>query len=420
MPTSILSFLGPIAITKARAFSTGPVSRSAAAALLLAVAAGVAAAQTASRTPATGAAAAPASAAAAVVIGAGASFPGLVYTAWSAGYGSERGQSVRYTASGSGDGVAQIAARSVDFGATDSPLSPTELARSRLVQFPTMAGAIVPVSNGVVATGGAPLRLTGALLAALFAGDIVYWDDARIAAANPGLALPHLRVVRVVRADASGSTEILTRYLAQQSPGFATAVGAGKTVKWSAGDTAAAGTALVTARGNDGVASAVKATPGAIGYTSYDRVLRDALAPVALKNRAGVYVRPSEPAIQAAVRASDLRRSDTMTASLIDLDGRDVWPLVDLTYVLLDAEPPSAARASASAQFFYWAFLKGDVLVKGTGFAALPTEVQARVVRRLADIKPRDGKVELSRQDRGMPLAPAADTAGAAAAAGAG
>lgn len=317
------------------------------------------------------------------VLGAGASFPSLVYSAWSFAYNKERGQEVRYASTGSGDGIKQMSDRTVDFGATDTPLNESELKNTKLIQFPTMAGGIVPVVN-LKGVGNGVLKLTGAVLVDLFSGDIKNWDDGRIASLNPGLVLPKTRVVRVARQDASGSTAILTEYLGMQSPAWASTVGKGRQVKWKG--------EIMLVNGNDGVSEAVKATPGAIGYVSFDRVLRDGLNAVSLRNKSGQFVNPSEAAFQVTVKASSISKSEALTASLIDLNGVGVWPIVDLTYILLDAAPKSSVRASASAKFFYWAFLKGDGLIKGTGFAALPTEVQALVVRRLGEIKPQDGK----------------------------
>jgi len=324
------------------------------------------------------------------VVGTGASFPALVYSAWSFGYSKERGQDVRYASTGSGDGIKQMSERTVDFGATDTPLNEKELKASNLIQFPTMAGGIVPVINlKGVPSGG--LKLSGAVLADLYSGEIRSWDDARIAALNPGLALPKVKVIRVVREEASGNTEIFTGYLAKQNPAWATSTGVGKLVKWKG--------EVVAAKGSDAVAETVKNTPGAIGYVSFDRVLKSGLAAVALRNKAGQFVLPSETTFQAAVRASNIGKSETLTASLVDLDGLGVWPIVDLTYILLDGSPKSSERASATAKFFYWAFLKGDTLIRGTGFAALPTEVQVLVVRKLAEIKPLDGKsINLTRR----------------------
>lgn len=319
----------------------------------------------------------------AAVHGAGASFPSLVYSAWTSGYSKEKGQEVQYVATGSGDGVKQMNDRTVDFGATDTPLTETELKTGGLIQFPTMAGGIVPVVNLKGVANGA-LKLTGPVLADLMSGDIAAWDDPRIASLNPDIALPRTRVVRIARKDSSGSTAILTEYLSQQSPAWANGTGVGKTVKWNSD--------VVLAKGNDDLAAAVKATPGAIGYVSYDRVLRDGLAAVSLRNKAGNFVPPSEASIRAAVKGSMFRKSSALTASLIDMPGVGVWPIVDLTYILLDAAPKSAEQASATARFFYWAFLKGDALISGTGFAPLPTEVQALAVRKLVELRAGDGK----------------------------
>jgi len=317
------------------------------------------------------------------VRGAGASFPSLVYTAWSFGYSKEKGHEVRYVSTGSGDGIKQMTDRTVDFGATDTPLSDAELKTNRLIQFPTMAGGIVPVVNIRGVTNGT-LKLTGPVLADVMSGDITAWDDPRITALNPGLALPKTKVIRIAREDASGSTAILTQYLSQQNSAWASGTGVGRTVKWKG--------EVVLVKGSDELGAAVKATPGAIGYVSFDRVLRDGLVSVSLRNKAGNFMAPSEAAFQAAVKASSITKSASLTASLIDMPGSGVWPIVDLTYILLDASPKLADRSSASARFFYWAFLKGDPLISGSGFAALPTEVQAAVVRKLGEIKPADGK----------------------------
>lgn len=317
------------------------------------------------------------------VTGVGASFPSLVYSAWSFGYTKERGAEVRYESTSSGDGIKQMSDRLVDFGATDTPLSEGELRERKLIQFPTMAGGIVPVVN-LKGVGSGALKLTGPVLAELFSGDIKNWDDPRIASLNPGLALPKTRVIRIARQDSSGSTAILTEYLGKHSSTWASTIGTGKKVKWSSETT--------LANGNDAVSEAVKTTPGSIGYVSFDRVLRDGLSAVSLRNKSGQFISPSEAAFQAAVKVSSISKSEALVASLVDLEGSAVWPIADLTYIILDGSPKSSVQASATAKFFYWAFLKGDILITGTGFSALPTAVQALVVRKLGEIKPQDGK----------------------------
>lgn len=320
---------------------------------------------------------------AADIRGAGATFPSDVYKNWAAAYGQERGVRVSYQPTGSGDGIKRIVAREVDFGGTDSPLKPADLDKQRLVQFPIAIGGIVPVVN-VRGVSANQLRLSGEVLAEVMSGTITHWNDKRIAALNPEQVLPATPIVRVVRADRSGSTDAYTRYLSLMSASWKASVGHGQAVKWP-------GTP-VTAEGNDGIVKALKATPGAIGYVSYDRVLQHKLAAVRLVNRAGNAVVASEDGFKWAVRASDLNTKGDETASLLDQPGPLSWPITVTTYVLVDAAPRSSASARESLQFLYWAFMKGDSLLRSTGFTPLPATVQARLVPRFQSIRPQDGQ----------------------------
>lgn len=320
---------------------------------------------------------------AADIRGAGATFPSDVYKSWATAYGQERGIRVSYQPTGSGDGIKRIVAREVDFGGTDSPLNAADLGRQRLVQFPIAIGGIVPVVNvrGIAAN---QLRLSGELLAGIMSGAVTHWNDKRIATLNPELNLPALPIVRVVRSEKSGSTDAYTRYLSLMSPSWKASVGHGQAVKWP-------GTP-VAAEGNDGIVKALKATPGAIGYVSYDRVLQHKLAGVKLVNRAGNTVTAGEDGFKWAVRASDLNSKGDETASLLDQPGPLSWPITVTTYVLVDAAPQSSDKARESLQFLYWAFMKGDALLRSTGFTPLPATVQARLVPRFQSIRPQDGK----------------------------
>lgn len=317
------------------------------------------------------------------VVGAGASFPSKVYERWASAY-AERPDAaiVRYRATGSGDGIKQITARSVAFAGTDSPLSAAELAQRKLVQIPMVVGGVVPVVN---LPGVAPhaLKLTGDVLADLMTGRIALWNDPRVAALNPGLALPRLAVRRIVRAEKSGTTEGYTRYLSRVSAVFQATVGIGQLPRWGEGVTAA--------EGNDGVARAVKYTPGTIGYVSYDRVLRDGLTPVSLRNAAGRYVRADERAFRAAIMESDLQRLGDDTASVLDRPGSGSWPITLVTFVLVDARPQDAGPTQAALRFLYWAFMHGDELTRGTGFAPLPLSVQSRAAGRFGQVRDREG-----------------------------
>lgn len=317
------------------------------------------------------------------VQGQGATFPSKVYETWAKAFAKAGGGSVAYTGTGSGDGIKQITARTVDFGGTDAPLPPAELARQRLVQIPMLVGGVVPVVNlpGV----GAPLQLDGAVLADLFMGRIKAWNDPRIAMLNPGVGLPGLPVKRVVRAEKSGTTEGFTRYLAGASAAFKADVGVGQAPNWPGEP--------VKAEGNDGMVQALRATPGAIAYVSFDRVLRDKLAGVKLRNAAGRFVLPTELGFRAAILESDMNRQGDDLATLLDRPGDAAWPITLTSFVLLDAEPATAAKALGALKFLYWCFIHGDDLTRGTGFAPLPISVQSRLAARFTQIKPKDGQL---------------------------
>jgi phosphate transport system substrate-binding protein len=323
------------------------------------------------------------------VQGAGASFPSKVYQRWAETYAAQTKVKVDYKATGSGDGVKQAKERKVAFGGTDSPLKPEELEQNRLVQIPTAVGGIVPVVN-LPGMANNRLLLDGPLLADLFAGKVARWNDPRIAALNPGVALPALAVQAVVRSDKSGTTEGFSRYLALLSPSFKAEVGASQLPKWP-------GTPL-SGDGNDGVVKALKAAPGAIAYVSFDRVQRDQLAGVRLKNAAGKAVAASEAGFRAAIRESDLHKKGDDLASILNQAGDDSWPITLTTFVLIDAAPAKAAAVDPALRFFYWAFLNGDKLLAGTGFAPLPTPVQARLATRFALVRPQEGQLSYTQQ----------------------
>ncbi|MGQ0597435.1 phosphate ABC transporter substrate-binding protein PstS [Aquabacterium sp.] len=317
--------------------------------------------------------------------GAGASFPSHVYERWTHRFAElNPGVSVRYSPSGSGDGIKQIKARAVHIGGTDSPLTPQQLSENKLVQIPMVVGGLVPVVN-LPGVGANQLVLTGEVLADLMRGDIPRWDDPRVAALNPGLRLPGLPVGRIVREDASGSTEVWTRYLGQSSAKFASAVPVSQKPAWPG--------STMAAKGNDGVAALLKDTPGGISYVSFDRVRKDRLVGVKLRNPAGNVVVASEEAFRAAILASDVYRKGEDMASLLSLARPDAWPLTATSYVLLDAEPKDMASADWVARFVYWCFMHGDELTRGTGFAPLPERVQAKLSGRLLQIHGPGGQV---------------------------
>lgn len=323
-----------------------------------------------------------AQAASTTVLGQGASFPSKVYQAWARRFAELSGIQVVYKPTGSGDGVVQATDRRVDFGGTDSPLPEVELERRKLVQVPMLVGGVVPVVN-LRGLGTQRLVLSGELLAALMQGEVGQWNDPRVAALNPGLALPAQRVQRVVRGERSGTTEAFTRYLAEASPAFRERVGSSQAPRWP-GD-------VLAADGSDGLVAQLQATPGGLGYVSFDRAGAAGLAGVALRNRDGQVVTASEAGFRAAMTHSDLYRQGLDSASLLDRPGLQTWPITLTSFVLLDAEPPATARIEPALRFLYWCFMRGDELTRGTGFAALPLTAQARFAVRFARVQPRDG-----------------------------
>lgn len=311
--------------------------------------------------------------------GAGATFPSRVYDRWTARFSEEnRAVSIQYKGTGSGDGIRQSQARTVHFGGTDNPLSAAQLADHKLVQIPLLVGGFVPVVN---LPGVQPnqLVLSGEVLADMARGAITTWNDPQIVALNPGVRLPSLPVVRVVREDKSGSTEVWVRYLADSSPAFAKAVPISQQPAWP-GETLAA-------KGNDGVSGLVKSTPGSFTYVSYDRVIKDKLVGVRLRNKAGQVLSASEAGFRAAIMASDMYRKGDDTASLLNRPRPDAWPITSTSFVLLDAQPKNMAQADWTSRFVYWCFMHGDELTHGTGFAPLPATVQARLAGRLMKIR---------------------------------
>ena len=318
--------------------------------------------------------------------GAGASFPAKVYAQWASHYAQERGTKVHYAAVGSTQGVQQIKAQQVDFGATDIPLSPQELAQHHLIQFPTLVGGVVPVVN-LPGVASGRLRLDAQVLAAIFAARIDHWNDKAIAALNPELKLPNLPITRVVRADGSGTTQVLLAYLRQAAAANDNAIPLkdGR-ANWPAGG------AIQAVEGSSKMVAAVQATAGALGYVSSDYVVGDGPAAVALRNRRGEWVTPSLASYRAAVRGANLFRDGLNAPPLVDVDTPMAWPIVSATYIVIDSKPAAPERTARALNFFYRSFLMGDRAVAGTGFAPLPAETQARVVALLSTVRAPDGK----------------------------
>lgn len=301
--------------------------------------------------------------------GAGSSLAYPLYSAWAGGYHKHSGVAVNYQSIGSGGGIRQIEARTVDFGATDAPLSATRLGAQGLVQFPTALGSIVPAVNlpGIAA---GELTLSGPLLAAIYRGRIKRWNAPAIARLNPGLALPARPIAVVYRADGSGTTFIFTRYLARVSAAWKRKVGFGKAVAWPRG---------IGGKGNEGVAAYVKHIPGAIGYVEYAYARATHMTMAAMINRAGKRVEANPKSFAAAAAQADWGGAANFDVMLTDEPGTASWPLLGATFALVPARPRDPAAARGVLAFFAWAWSRGAATAARLGYVPLP----ARAVRRI-------------------------------------
>jgi phosphate transport system substrate-binding protein len=302
------------------------------------------------------------------VTGAGATFPAPLYARWAGDYRTRTGVGVNYQPIGSGGGIRQITAGTIDFGGSDKPLSLEALSAAGLVQFPAVLGGVVPVFN---LPGVAPgqLRLTGAQLAAVFRGDITRWSDPRLASAASGAALPNLPITVVHRSDASGTTYLFTHYLALKSPAWKRSPGAGEALEWPVG---------LGGKGNDGVAAFVRQTAGSIGYVEYAYAKQTRLPYALLQNASGAFVAPTAESFAAGAAGADWAAAPGFDLLLLDEPGAGAWPITGATFILVHGtrEP---AKAAETVRFFDWAFGEGDADAVELGYVPLPAEVKTLV-----------------------------------------
>lgn len=305
------------------------------------------------------------------IAGAGSSFVYPLVSKWSADYNAATGAKVNYQSIGSGGGIAQIKAGTVDFGCTDKPLSPQELAQAGLIQFPAAIGGVVPVVN---LDGIAPgkLQLTGSVLADIFQGKVGKWNDPAIAALNPGLALPDLKINVVHRSDGSGTTFNFSNYLSKVSPDWKAQVGEGTTVQWPGG---------VGGKGNEGVASYVGQIKGAIGYVELAYALQNKMTYTALRNAAGQYVQPSADSFAAAAAAADWTNAKDFDLVITDAPGEQAWPITAVTFTLMKKQPADAKHQADTLAFFKWAFEQGQAQAQSLDYVPLPAPLVQQVER---------------------------------------
>jgi len=304
-------------------------------------------------------------ASAADITGAGATFPYPIYAKWADAYKKATGVGMNYQSIGSGGGIKQITAKTVDFGASDMPLKPELLEKEGLVQFPTVIGGDVPVYN-VKGFKPGQLKFSGAVLADIYLGKIKKWNDPALAQLNPGVSLPNQAISVVHRSDGSGTTFIWTNYLSKVSPEWKQKVGDGTSVAWPTG---------VGGKGNEGVASYVQRIDGAIGYVEYAYVIQNKMAYGQVKNRDGNYVAPSSEAFQAAAAGADWKAAPAMYLILTDAPGARAWPIAGATFILMHKVQGKRERAAEVLKFFKWAYASGDQMAAALDYVPMPDAV---------------------------------------------
>lgn len=313
--------------------------------------------------------------------GAGASFPANVYKKWATDYYKATGNKINYESVGSSAGTKQIIANTVDFGGSDTIMKQSDLDKNGLMQFPTVIGGVVPVVN-IAGIKAGDLKLTGPVLAEIYAGVITKWNDPKITATNAGLKLPDATIRVVRRSDGSGTTFVFTDYLAQVSPMFKDKIGVNKAPKWPVG---------VGAPKNTGVAKTVGAKSNSIGYVGYDYAKQNKLTHVLLQNKEGNFVAPSEEGFQAAAEGTDWSKG--FGQSLNNQPGAKAWPISTTTFILVHKKQTDAAKGAAVLKFFDWAYKNGDAGASALDFVAFPASVKERVRKSwAAEIKDASGK----------------------------
>ena len=310
--------------------------------------------------------------------GAGATFPAPIYTKWFKEYNKDNAKiEINYQAIGSGGGIKQLVAKTVDFGASDAPMTDAELASAGapVVHIPTVLGAVVLTYNvpGVKES----IKLDPEILAAIFMGKITKWNDPKLAALNKGTKFPETDIVSVYRSDSSGTTAVFTDYLAKASPEWKSAVGDGKTVKWPTG---------LGGKGNDGVAAMVKNTPGAIGYVELAFAVSEKMPVAQMKNKAGQFVEPSIKSVTEAAAGALKSMPEDFRVSITNAEGKGAYPISAFTYLLVYQEM-AAPKGQEFVKFLGWQLDKGQKMAPEMHYAPLPTTMIPKVKAKIGQLK---------------------------------
>jgi phosphate transport system substrate-binding protein len=317
---------------------------------------------------------------AADITGAGASFPAPIYAKWADAYQKATGNKVNYQSIGSGGGIKQIQAKTVDFGASDMPMKPEELAKSGLTQFPTVIGGVVPVVNLAGIKPG-ELKFTGAVLADVYLGKITKWNDKAIKELNPTLALPDADIGVVRRADGSGTSFVFTNYLSKVSPDWKQKVGEGTAPQWPVG---------LGGKGNEGVSAFVQRLPGSIGYVEYAYAKQNKLTYALVQNKDKNYPLPDDLTFAAAALKADW--SKEFYEILTDQPGKDAWPISSATFILMHKAQDKPAQGSETLKFFDWAYKNGGKMAQDLDYVPLPADTVKLINASWAQIKDAAGK----------------------------
>ncbi len=315
------------------------------------------------------------------VTGAGSSFAAPIYQKWAEAYAKATSSRINYQSVGSGAGINQIKAKTVDFGASDMPLTDDELKAAGLVQFPTVVGGVVPVVN-VAGVAAGQLKLDGPTLGDIYLGKVTKWNDREIAALNPGVALPDAAIATVHRADGSGTSFIFTNYLSKVNADWKARVGAGTSPNWPANG--------VGGKGNEGVSQYVQRLQNSIGYVESAYAKQNHMTTVQLKNQAGAFVQPVEATFQAAAAGADWTKSFYQV--LTDEPGQNAWPITGATFVLMQRVQDKPAQGTATLRFFDWSFSHGDKAAGDIDYIVLPAAVKALIRKEWGSLKDASGR----------------------------
>jgi phosphate transport system substrate-binding protein len=321
-------------------------------------------------------------AAAAEISGAGATFPYPIYAKWAEAYKAKTGTNMNYQSIGSGGGIKQITAKTVDFGASDMPLKGEQLAKDGLAQWPMVMGGVVLVVNLPGIQPG-QLKLDGKTLAGIYLGKIKRWTDPAIASLNPGVTLPDKAIATVHRSDGSGTNFLFTYYLSQVDPEFKEKIGSNTSVEFPGG---------LGGKGNEGVAALTSRTDGAIGYVEFAYALQNKMAFTLLRNRDGAFVAPEMKSFQAAAAVADWSSAPGFGVLLTDQPGKDSWPITGATFILMHKQQSDPEKAKAVLDFFDWAYRNGDQLAEQLHYVPMPAKVIGTIEQSWQQIVGPDGK----------------------------